>query len=98
MPIRIYFIWTLFVGVNILWASPVRIDSVKTYTLKASKKVQGTIERLHKFPSKYITPRHVDVWMPENYNPKKRYTWDRSILGANHKRIQITFYNLIKNI
>ena len=70
---RMYFIWALFVSVNVLWASPVRVDSVKTYTLNASKKVQGTIERLHKFPSKYITPRHVDVWMPENYDPKKRY-------------------------
>ena len=68
-----YFIWALFVSLNVLWASPVRVDSVKTYTLNASKKVQGTIERLHKFPSKYITPRHVDVWMPENYDPKKRY-------------------------
>ena len=69
---RMYFIWALFVSVNVLWASPVRVDSVKTYTLNVQK-VQGTIERLHKFPSKYITPRHVDVWMPENYDPKKRY-------------------------
>ena len=73
MTIRVYFIWGLLIGVNILWASSVKIDSVKTYTLNPSKKVQGTIERLHKFPSKYITPRHVDVWMPENYDPKKRY-------------------------
>lgn len=79
MPIRTCLIWIVLLGINVLWASSARVDSVKTYTLNASKKVQGTIERLHKFPSKYITPRHVDIWMPENYDPNKRY----AVLYAN---------------
>ena len=29
----------------------------------------GRIERLAAFPSKHVTPRHVDVWLPEDYNP-----------------------------
>jgi len=33
----------------------------------------GTIRRLEKFPSKYVQPRNVDVWLPENYNPAKKY-------------------------
>ena len=27
--------------------------------------------RIDSFPSKYITPRKVDVWLPENYAPEK---------------------------
>ena len=33
----------------------------------------GRIERLPLFPSKYVDPRNIDVWLPANYNPKKRY-------------------------
>ncbi|MFM8911463.1 MAG: alpha/beta hydrolase-fold protein, partial [Flammeovirgaceae bacterium] len=33
----------------------------------------GKIERLESFQSKYVTPRHVDVWLPEGYTPQKKY-------------------------
>ena len=33
----------------------------------------GTIERLENFPSQYVTDRNVDVWLPDDYNPGKRY-------------------------
>lgn len=33
----------------------------------------GTIERLDKFPSRYVEARHVDVWLPPGYAPGKRY-------------------------
>ena len=33
----------------------------------------GKLERIENFPSKYVTPRHVDVWLPEGYTPEKRY-------------------------
>lgn len=34
----------------------------------------GKIERLENFPSKFVTPRHVDVWLPAGYTPQKRYS------------------------
>jgi predicted alpha/beta superfamily hydrolase len=33
----------------------------------------GTIERLENFPSKFVQPRNVDVWLPEGYSRAKKY-------------------------
>lgn len=33
----------------------------------------GSIKRLEKFSSRYVDARNVDVWLPENYSPKKKY-------------------------
>lgn len=33
----------------------------------------GTLRRFEAFPSRYIQPRNVDVWLPEGYDPRKRY-------------------------
>lgn len=33
----------------------------------------GKIERIPNFPSKYVSPRHVDVWLPEGYDENGRY-------------------------
>ncbi len=33
----------------------------------------GRIERIDSFRSKYITARNVDVWLPEGYDPSKKY-------------------------
>lgn len=33
----------------------------------------GRIERLPPVPSRHVDPRHVDVWLPADYNPAKRY-------------------------
>lgn len=33
----------------------------------------GRIERMEKFASTHVAPRHVDVWLPEDYSPGKRY-------------------------
>lgn len=33
----------------------------------------GRIERLADFPSKFVQPRHIDVWLPEGYSAAKRY-------------------------
>ncbi len=35
--------------------------------------VSGRIERIENFPSKYVTPRTIDVWLPEGYSKEKRY-------------------------
>ena len=33
----------------------------------------GEIQRIDSFPSKYITPRPVDVWLPDGYSMQKQY-------------------------
>lgn len=35
--------------------------------------VSGKIERIENFQSKYITPRNIDVWLPENYSTTRKY-------------------------
>lgn len=33
----------------------------------------GTLQRIDSFPSKFIKPRNVDVWLPDNYTENKKY-------------------------
>jgi len=33
----------------------------------------GKIQRVVNFPSKFIRPRNVDIWLPNNYSSKKKY-------------------------
>jgi choline dehydrogenase-like flavoprotein len=33
----------------------------------------GRIERIEAMPSRHVGPRHVDVWLPADYSPAKRY-------------------------
>jgi enterochelin esterase-like enzyme len=33
----------------------------------------GRIERIDNFPSQYVDPRPIDVWLPPGYDPAKRY-------------------------
>lgn len=33
----------------------------------------GKVNRIIEFPSKYVIPRNVDVWLPENYSSEKKY-------------------------
>lgn len=35
--------------------------------------VSGKIDRLPNFKSKYVTPRNIDIWIPENYSKSKKY-------------------------
>lgn len=35
--------------------------------------IAGTLKRYDSFPSKYVTARNVDVWLPENYSTDKKY-------------------------
>lgn len=34
---------------------------------------KGRIERQESFPSRYVPARHVDIWLPDGYSPRKRY-------------------------
>ena len=33
----------------------------------------GRVERIALFPSRYVAARHVDVWLPSDYSPQRRY-------------------------
>jgi len=34
----------------------------------------GSIRHFEKFPSEYVDTRNVDVWLPDGYSPKKKYS------------------------
>jgi enterochelin esterase-like enzyme len=35
--------------------------------------VNGSIQRINSFQSTFVTPRNIDVWLPEGYDPSKKY-------------------------
>ncbi|MTE26391.1 alpha/beta hydrolase [Winogradskyella ouciana] len=48
-----------------------------TYTFEKLDKVElyaGSLIRADSFPSKYITPRPVDIWLPKDYTRDKKYS------------------------
>ena len=48
-------------------------DVIISKELKDINLSSGTIEQIDSFPSKFITPRNVDVWFPDNYTKDKKY-------------------------
>lgn len=47
---------------------------VNTYTFsQIPKVVAGTIQRIDSFSSKYVTPRNIDIWLPEGYQKGEKY-------------------------
>lgn len=49
-------------------------EKIESHQIISPEKFKGIINRIEPFPSKYITPRTVDVWLPENYNSSKKYS------------------------
>ena len=39
-----------------------------------SSKFQGKLYRIENFTTKYIKPRTVDIWVPNNYSKDKKYS------------------------
>ena len=74
MTLKLSYILPFFLIVNTLGASCVQFDSIKTYRVNPSKKVEGTLQRLEKFPSNFITARNVDVWLPKNFDNTTKYS------------------------
>ncbi len=37
------------------------------------KPSSGTVKRFESFPSKFVSPRNIDVWLPDGYDGKKKY-------------------------
>lgn len=46
---------------------------VKTSTENLPNVVSGKLVRLDSFPSKFVTPRNVDIWLPKAYSPNEKY-------------------------
>ncbi len=46
---------------------------IKVYQLENAVLAGGKLLRIDSFPSKFITPRPVDVWLPDNYSSNKKY-------------------------
>ncbi len=57
---------TLMVAVLIMFVVHARAEELP-------KVAHGSIQRLDSFPSQFVDPRNVDVWLPEGYGPGKRY-------------------------
>lgn len=49
-------------------------EKIESHQIISPEKFKGTINRIETFTSKYITPRTVDIWLPENYNSSKKYS------------------------
>ncbi|MSP85732.1 MAG: alpha/beta hydrolase [Flavobacteriaceae bacterium] len=39
-----------------------------------SEKFQGIINRIDSFPTKFVSPRTVDIWLPSDYSKSKKYS------------------------
>ncbi len=45
----------------------------KNYAQNIPQPYKGKIIRFEKFNSKYVNPRNIDVWLPENYQENQKY-------------------------
>lgn len=68
------YILFFFLSVNMLWASCTPLDSITTYWMNPTQKIEGNIKRIEKFPSKFVTPRNVDIWFPKDFDNTKTYS------------------------
>lgn len=58
---------------------------------QVAKPTFGRIQRFEKFPSKFVEPRHVDVWLPEGYDSIARKYYYNSLQKAiDYKRWEKT--------
>ena len=49
-------------------------SKIESYQIINSEKFQGIIHRIDSFPTKFIVPRTVDIWLPSNYAEDKKYS------------------------
>ena len=68
------YILLFFLSINMLWATCTPLDSIKTYWINPTEKIEGNIKRVEKFPSKFVTPRNVDIWAPKDFDSTKTYS------------------------
>ena len=49
-------------------------SKIESHQIINKEKVEGIINRIDSFPTKFIVPRTVDVWLPSNYYKDKKYS------------------------
>jgi predicted alpha/beta superfamily hydrolase/uncharacterized iron-regulated protein len=59
---------------KIKWYVAMRQRYKDVIDTSAPKVNSGRLIHFKDFPSKYVQPRNVEVWLPENYNESKRYS------------------------
>ncbi|MDB9781828.1 alpha/beta hydrolase-fold protein [Winogradskyella sp.] len=59
--------------ISVLIISALSIVSIRFIKLENAVLAGGDLYRVENFPSQYITPRPVDVWLPDNYSEDKKY-------------------------
>ena len=65
MPIRFVAILILLLSSFVLSQTPKEVEA---------EGLTGKLFRYEKFSSKFVIPRNVDVWVPEDYSPGKKYS------------------------
>jgi len=51
----------------------VATNSIQVTKVSKVSLASGELRRVDSFPSKYITPRPIDVWLPDGYSDSKKY-------------------------
>ncbi len=80
---------------------------------QTSHLASGTLQRFENFPSKFISPREVDVWLPDGYTTRKKYavlymhdgqmlfdsttTWNKQEWGVDETMHQLLADGKIRN-
>ncbi len=49
-------------------------SKIESHQIVDKERFEGIINRIDSFPTKYITPRTVDIWLPINYSKEKKYS------------------------
>jgi predicted alpha/beta superfamily hydrolase len=87
---------------------------IETYQIIDKEKFEGIINRIDNFPTKFIVPRTVDVWLPSNYSKDKKYsvlymhdgqmlfdaktTWNKQEWMVDEVITKLNFENKIEDI
>jgi enterochelin esterase-like enzyme len=90
------------------------IFSVITVFGQEVKVFSGKVERIKDFKSKYISPRNVDIWLPENYSKNNSYavlymhdgqmlfddtnTWNKQEWGVDETITNLLNEGVIKDV
>jgi enterochelin esterase-like enzyme len=56
----------------LLWAFILRGGIAEAQN--GQKAIAGRIEHIENFPSNFVEPRNIDIWLPENYDGKKKFS------------------------
>ena len=69
----VFFIGFAFFSCNEIKQKTAEPFSVINFVDYSGDLAAGTMKRIDSFPSKYVRPRTVDVWLPNNYNDNEKY-------------------------